>query len=84
MDLLPDELLDLTVQESRRRLQIRSHEIVDRMEAEADSFFKKVRQGFLEIARQEPERVKLIDATQEISVIQQFIRQEVQNALSRD
>ena len=77
-------LLDLTVQESRRRLQIRSHDIIDRMEAEKDSFFEKVRQGFLQIARQEPDRVKCIDATQDIQVIQKIIRTEVQNALSRD
>lgn len=36
----------------------------DRMESAGLEFFKRVRQGFLEIAKAEPERVKVLDATQ--------------------
>lgn len=36
----------------------------DRMESAGLEFFKRVRQGFLEIAKSEPERVKVLDATQ--------------------
>ena len=36
----------------------------DRMESAGLEFFKRVRQGFLEIAKTEPNRVKVLDATQ--------------------
>ena len=38
----------------------------DRMESAGIEFHKKVRQGYLEIAKQEPERVKVIDANNNI------------------
>ena len=38
----------------------------DRMESAGMEFHKKVRQGYLEIAKQEPERVKVIDANNNI------------------
>ena len=41
----------------------------DRMEESGEKFFKAVRQGYLEIAKTEPERVKIIDATQTIEEI---------------
>ena len=41
----------------------------DRMESAGIEFHSKVRNGYLEIAKQEPERVKVIDATLSIDVI---------------
>lgn len=41
----------------------------DRMESAGIEFFKRVRQGYLEIAKSEPERVKVLDATQTIETI---------------
>ncbi len=38
----------------------------DRMESSGDEFFNKVRYGYLEIAKKEPQRVKVIDATKPI------------------
>ena len=38
----------------------------DRMESAGKEFFERVRKGFLEIAKQEPERVKVIDSTKTI------------------
>ena len=35
---------------------------LDRMESEGLEFHKRVRQGFLDLARSEPERIKIIDA----------------------
>jgi len=55
-------LLDLDVAVSRAR-QLRRGPSVgqqDRMERLSDEFFEKVRRGYLEIARAEPERVKLL------------------------
>jgi dTMP kinase len=33
------------------------------MEAESQEFFERVRAGYLELARREPARIKVIDAT---------------------
>jgi dTMP kinase len=59
-------LLDLDVEESRvrqmRRVRPVGHR--DRMEELTNDFFERVRQGYLEIARTEPDRVKVIDASQ--------------------
>ena len=41
----------------------------DRMESAGIDFFERVRKGFLEIAKQEPERVKVIDSTKSIESI---------------
>ena len=41
----------------------------DRMESAGIEFFKRVRQGYLEIAKAEPERVKLLDGTDTIENI---------------
>lgn len=41
----------------------------DRMESSGADFFNKVRRGYLEIGKQEPERVKILDATKSIEEI---------------
>ncbi len=50
----------------------------DRMEAEGFSFQEKVRAGYLKIAAQEPDRVKLLDGGQSIAKIQQQVRRYLQ------
>lgn len=54
-------LLDLPVEEGLRRARHRGR--FDRMEQQDIQFHERVREGFLAIARHEPERVKVIDAT---------------------
>ncbi|MBQ4114212.1 dTMP kinase [bacterium] len=58
-------VLDVDVETSQARVGQEK----DRMESAGIEFFKRVRQGFLEIARQEPERVKVIDSKQSIQEI---------------
>ena len=41
----------------------------DRMESAGTDFFNKVRNGYLEIGKQEPERVKILDAAKSIEEI---------------
>ncbi len=41
----------------------------DRMESGGNVFFNKVRNGYLEIAKQEPERVKVIDSSRSIDEV---------------
>ncbi len=60
-------LLDLPVEESKRRRTGREQstgEAEDRIEAEADAFHERVREGFLKQARQNPEAWLVLDARQ--------------------
>ena len=45
----------------------------DRMESAGFEFHTKVRNGYLEIAKKEPERIKVIDASKSIEVIHQEV-----------
>jgi dTMP kinase len=56
-------LLDLGVAQGRERTRGRDL-YPDRIERERDDFFEKVRGAFLARARAEPERMRVIDATQ--------------------
>ncbi len=56
-------LLDLPVVLGLARARARSGAANDRFEAEAESFFERVRAGYLELARREPQRIHLIDAS---------------------
>jgi dTMP kinase len=76
-DLQPDctLLLDLPVAVGLSRARGRSGMAADRFEAEAVEFFERVRQGYLLIARHEPKRVRVIDATGALpSVTEQVTR----------
>ena len=55
-------MLDLDVEEGLKRNRKASKE--DRFELETVEFHKRVRKGFLQIASEDPERVKVIDASQ--------------------
>jgi len=54
------------VAESRRS----AARVADRFEREADSFFNRVRQAYLERARAEPGRIRVVDASKDIAAIQ--------------
>ncbi|NYT46968.1 MAG: dTMP kinase [Candidatus Methanofishera endochildressiae] len=74
-DLRPDLtlLLDAPIQLGMQRAQKRGK--LDRFESEKMAFFEQVRQSYLSIAAQQPERVKIIDATQKLSSVQAQIKQ---------
>ncbi|NPV93516.1 MAG: dTMP kinase [Firmicutes bacterium] len=63
--VVPDRtiLLDIDPQLGRqRRLAGRGEVMEDRLESESMAFYQRVRESYLEIARQEPRRVYLVDA----------------------
>lgn len=62
-------VLDVDVETSQARVGDEK----DRMESAGIEFFERVRNGFLEIAKQEPQRVKVVDATQSIDEIHKQI-----------
>jgi dTMP kinase len=60
----------LTVSEARRtQRQGEQAGIRDRFEEADRSFFARVEQGYLELAAQEPDRIKIIDATRSIEEV---------------
>ncbi|MCU0231125.1 MAG: dTMP kinase [Acidobacteria bacterium] len=65
LTLRPDRtlLLDLPVEEGLARARQRLDEAPSGYDEEDVLFFRRVRDGFLEIARSEPERVRVIDAS---------------------
>ena len=62
-------VLDVDVETSQKRVGSEK----DRMESAGMEFFERVRQGYLEIAKQEPERVKVVDSTKTIEEIHKEI-----------
>lgn len=62
-------VLDVDVETSQKRVGAEK----DRMESAGIEFFERVRNGFLEIAKQEPDRVKVVDSTQSIEEIHKQI-----------
>jgi dTMP kinase len=79
-------LIDIAPAESLRRARLRNQSSrIDegRFEKESLSFFEKVRRGYLEIARQEPERFRVLDGRLEIESIHQAIRHCLEPLLGR-
>ncbi|MCK4911690.1 MAG: dTMP kinase [Thermodesulfovibrionales bacterium] len=55
----------------------------DRLEMEQVEFHKRVREGFLAIAKAEPERVKLVDASGSKQEVQTLVMEAMREALTR-
>jgi dTMP kinase len=69
-DLAPDctILLDVPVRVGLERMQTRRG-AVDRFEIESAQFFDRVRNRYLELARAEPQRFRIIDATAKLETV---------------
>jgi len=61
-------LFDLDIEIGMARAGERAN--FDRIETEAMSFFERVRQGYLTQARAEPDRYRIVDASQSIEAVQ--------------
>ena len=81
-DLLTPDLtfyLDITAEMSRERISDRE---MDRMESESIEFFDKVRQGYLKIASDNPERVVCVDANKSIGELKDEIATKTNEKLN--
>jgi len=61
-------LLDIGVAHGRERTRGRDL-TPDRIEREQDNFFERVRDGFLARAQAEPQRIRVVDATQSVEAV---------------
>ncbi|NEG89463.1 dTMP kinase [Bifidobacterium aerophilum] len=79
-DLLPARtyLLDMDPELSHSRLQ---HE-ADRMESAGDGFQSRTRQAFLDLATAEPDRFRVIDASESIGEVWNAIREDIDEVLA--
>jgi dTMP kinase len=80
-DLQPDctLLLDLPVATGLGRARGRSGAAADRFESEREEFFERVRQGYLLIARHEPRRVHVIDASETLPQVTAQVTKELES-----
>ena len=80
--LMPDVtiLLDVPADIGLQR-QASEERAYDRLEAEALDFHERVRESYLAIAREDPERVAVIDGTASVDDVHQAVLQKVSQAL---
>ena len=71
-------LLDISVQDGFER---KIADIKDRIESSGDELFNKVRNGYLEIANEQPRRIKIIDAMDSIESIYEKIIEHVNQTI---
>jgi dTMP kinase len=66
-------LLDLPVPVGLERASRRRAGAADRFEAEAQAFFERVRATYLELARREPQRIHVIDASVPLEAVERQV-----------
>lgn len=76
-------LFDLPVSLGQLRVDQRPQQR-DRFEQEQQAFFERIRHCYLARAQAEPERIKLIDASQTVEAIQQQLLQPLEQLVSND
>ena len=72
-------LLDLPVEQGMDRIEKRSTK--DRIEKEKNEFFQRVREMYLQRAKQFSERYRIIDASKSIENVQNQIEQQLQSLI---
>ena len=85
--LVPDLtiLLDLPPEVSRTRLAARQASTADtgdRIEAAGEMFHRRLREGFLDLAKAEPKRFTVIDASKSVEKVAAAVQKTVQRILS--
>ena len=62
-------VLDMDASAARERIHRTGREL-DRMESQPREFFEKVCRGYLDLAKQEPQRIAVIDASQSVEAVE--------------
>lgn len=76
-------LLDLPVEVGLQRIKKRGNAL-DRLEAEDIKFHQKIRDCFLQIAQQNPQRMRIIDATQSEEEIALIIQDDLRELCQKE
>jgi len=80
-DCVPDLTLLIDLDPLIGLERARGRELFDRMENQSQDFYQRVRQGYLDLARREPGRIKVIDGGQNVDMVQAQIWEEVRRVL---
>ena len=74
-------LLDAPAEVGRERIQERKK--ADRFEMESNKFFNKARRAYLKMAQEEPNRFRVVDASQPIADVQRQMLEALQPCLAK-
>ena len=82
-DVIPDLTIVIDVPEevSLARLKTRASDLPDRMERQNVDFYRKVREGYLVLAKGMPERFIVVDGTKSADAVEKKVWSEVQARL---
>ena len=82
-NVMPDLtiVIDVPTEVSLQRVRQRASDLPDRMERENINFYKKVREGYLLLAKEWPDRVVVLDGTQTPAALEKKIWTIVQQRL---
>jgi dTMP kinase len=80
-------LFDLPVEIGLQRATDRNNRLkepssIDRFERENIDFHRRIREGYLNILRNDPQRFRLIDANQDINAIQEEVRRHISDFIN--
>jgi dTMP kinase len=78
---LPDLTIVIDLDPQLGLERARGRELFDRMENQELGFYQRVREGYLELARDEPLRVKVVDGEQSIDAVEEQIWNLVSDVL---
>jgi len=80
-DCLPDLTIVIDLDPRIGLERAKGRELFDRMENQALDFHQRVRQGYLDLARREPQRVKVVDGSLGLDAISEQVWKLVQRVL---
>jgi dTMP kinase len=75
-------LMDISISEGFQR-KVENDSEWNRLDAYAKAFHRRVRQGYLTLVQEEPERWKIIDASQSVSEVQAAMQRAVGERLPK-
>jgi dTMP kinase len=75
--------LDLATMRKRQLRRVRPVAEADRLEQLPDEFHQRVREGYLELARREPDRIRVVDASLPENELEEIVWKESNAFLSR-
>ena len=83
--LLPDVtfMVYIDYEEGLRRKRLQTGHTLDRKEKEKEAFHRQVNEGYLELARRFPERIRLIDGARDVETVHKDIWQQTLALLER-
>jgi dTMP kinase len=82
--LQPDLTLLLDIDIDTGLARVRERGDLDRIESEQRHFFEAVRAGYLTLARQNPKRFAVVDASPPLDVVQDVIKIHLDNLISQE